>query len=261
METISRPEFHPVDKIAAALAKAQAEFIHPEKNKTVTVQPREGRSYSFDYADYHAIVEAVRGPLSKNGIAFTHFLEDPNGRLNLVTQLIHTSGQTLECIWPMPSSNDPKMVGGAMTYGKRYCLSALTGCVADDDADADPQNTTEFKDRKPAVVTPARIAQAFAPAFQENDLPIETTPKTPIVKIKTANAKMDSAIAVAKAADEGKKWAGFWAGVKEHGWLPEEVHEYAENKWGVKSLTELSPEDLASLRMQIKTYAPDRKND
>jgi hypothetical protein len=140
----------PIGHIADALAKAQAKIDPPQRNKTVKVRTKTGQEYTFDYADYAAIVAAVKGPLSENGIAWTHLIEKAGNGFILVTKLIHSSGEELEAIYPLPATYEPKDFGGAMTYGKRYCLSALTGCSADDDLDADPENTTDFKDRKKA---------------------------------------------------------------------------------------------------------------
>lgn len=152
--------------ISDALAKAQLEIKHPEKNKTVKVRTKSGQEYTFDYADYSAIVESLREPLSKNGISFCHYLEERSGKIVLVTRLNHSSGEFFESIFPMPQVSDPKDFGAAMTYGKRYCLSGLTGCVADDDADAEPEQVTEFKDRKP--IPAPRAVSPIQPAVKES---------------------------------------------------------------------------------------------
>lgn len=228
--------------IALALSKAQAEFIQPEKNKTVTVYPKNGgKPYSFDYADYNAIVEAVRGPLTKNGIAFTHLLEfrgEASAQLILVTKLIHgESGQELESVWPITDSSDAKEVGGDMTYGKRYSLSAITGCVADDDTDAPGEKPEAFQDRKPG----------YAPSFQEHDLPIDTKPPS-----KTNPIKIGPGAAASKAAEAGKNWSAFWAGCRDLGWTSEEVHAKAFEEYAVSTLTALAPQQLSALKEFIK---------
>lgn len=138
-----------INELASALAKAQAGIKKPEKNKTVTVRTKAGGTYTFDYADLGAITDAIRHPLATNGLSYAHLIDRDEKATWLVTVLMHSSGQFLTTRYPLPANPDPKEFGGAITYGKRYSLSALTGCVADDDADADPANTTEFKDRKP----------------------------------------------------------------------------------------------------------------
>ena len=135
----------PTPKLAEALSKAQSEIVQPEKNKTVEVRTKDGGRYTFDYADYNAIVQAVRGPLTKNGICFTHLITLIDKEPVLLTRLIHSSGEMLESVYLLPHNVAAKDFGAAVTYGKRYCLSALTGCVADDDTDAEPENVTSFK--------------------------------------------------------------------------------------------------------------------
>jgi hypothetical protein len=206
-----------VAKIAEALAKAQAEIVQPEKNKTVTVKSDKG-SYTFDYADYNAIVEAVRGPLSKQSICFTHLIEMRDRELILVTRLIHSSGEFLESLYPLPRSSNAKEIGGAVTYGKRYCLSAITGCVADDDADAEPENTTSLKDKKPAAIAPR--AQGPAPQQQQS---------SPARDQQNQNVRGPSSAQVTR----------LWTIAKASSWTNEQVHLYLEARWKLQSVTTL----------------------
>ena len=65
MDAESKPmEF---DKIAAALAKAQAEMTNPPKTKTATIIHKNGGGrHSYQYADLADVLDHVRGPLTKN---------------------------------------------------------------------------------------------------------------------------------------------------------------------------------------------------
>lgn len=224
-------------KIATALALAQAKMVQPEKNKTVTVKTRDGRTYTFDYADYGAIVKAVVGPLSENGICFTHLTQYLDRQLILVTKLIHgESGEELETIYPLPSTSDPKDFGGALTYGKRYSLSAITGCVADDDADADPQNTTDLQDRQPRQpsATPAPAPRPAGPS------PVQ--PKTGPAPVATGPS----------AAQMTRLWT--IAGASK--WSNEQVHLFMNARWGIESAKALNRgqyDELCEL-MPAKSY-------
>lgn len=246
-----------IDLIAAALAKAQAEFVQPEKNKAVTVKNNAGvKLYDFEYADYNAIVEAVRGPLSKHGIAFTHILETHGANFILATYLIHSSGQRLRSVWPIGNARDPKAIGGDMTYGKRYCLSALTGCVADDDADADPANTTDFRDRKPAAaknpVTPKAPAQSGpkasistgtggAPAEPKSNAPEKPTSREPDTRLVTP-----------------EQTVRLWTIAKGKGWTEDQVKMYLEQKYRVGSTRALTRDqcDEFIAVVETKAYGP-----
>lgn len=56
------------------------------------------------------------------------------GMLFLTTRLIHESGEWIEDMATVPlPKNDPQGYGSAMTYARRYALSAITGLYQDDD--------------------------------------------------------------------------------------------------------------------------------
>ena len=61
---------------------------------------------------------------------------DGNGSLlGLVTKLVHAeSGEWQKSLLVMPlSKTDPQGYGSALTYARRYGLSALVGIVTEDD--------------------------------------------------------------------------------------------------------------------------------
>ena len=91
------------------------------------------------YASLEAVIEAARGPLQANGLAFT---QAPgrmiDGAVEVTTMLMHTSGQWLRSTLHVPlAKTDPQGVGSAITYGSRYSLMAALGLPpVDDDAEA-----------------------------------------------------------------------------------------------------------------------------
>ncbi len=119
--------------IGAALAKAQAEFTTPKKNVPVEYS---GRSYK--YADLQGVYDAVRPALAKHGLAITHLCQEFGGQVELVTMLLHgESGEWLKSIYPVKAKVDrPQEFGSAMTYAKRYAISALLGVASENDDDA-----------------------------------------------------------------------------------------------------------------------------
>lgn len=120
-----------IGPLAAALAKAQMQFAPVKRDKTVTVQTKTGGSYSFAYAPLDTILEAVRGPLSANGLAMVQMLDDGA----LVTSLIHDSGAILSGRVDLPPTADIQGLGSAITYLRRYAIQALLGIAAEDDDD------------------------------------------------------------------------------------------------------------------------------
>ena len=94
-----------VAALAAALAKAQARLVNPEKSLTATITTgssgEAGRT--FHYAPLSSGLEIVRKTLSENEIALIQTTAmDPGSRiLNLTTMLAHASGEWIASQWPV----------------------------------------------------------------------------------------------------------------------------------------------------------------
>lgn len=130
-----KPPVPTKSKIYTALCKAQAEIENAQQNKEMTSD-----KYSFKYADLASVLDAVRGPLSKNGIALFQTTEDTgNNELGIRTVLAHgESGQTIQDLITMnPPRNDPQGVGSCRTYMRRYAILALCGIAGAEDDDAE----------------------------------------------------------------------------------------------------------------------------
>lgn len=117
--------------LAGALAKAQTQFPPITRDKKVTVQKKDGGSYSFNYAPLDSIFSAVRGPLAENGLAVAQVLDDGD----LITMLLHDSGAALSGRVALPQTNDIQGLGSAITYLRRYALQAMLGIAAEEDDD------------------------------------------------------------------------------------------------------------------------------
>jgi hypothetical protein len=132
-----------VAALAAALAKAQAQLVNPEKSLTATI--RSGRTgeteRTFRYAPLSSGLEIVRKTLSEHEIAViqTTALDPASRILNLTTTLAHSSGQWVASQWPVCPLADiasPHRMGAALTYARRYALFTLVGIAGEDDLDA-----------------------------------------------------------------------------------------------------------------------------
>jgi hypothetical protein len=132
-----------VAALAAALAKAQAELINPEKSLTATIRggrPGEG-DRSFRYAPLSSGLDIVRKTLGQHEIATmqTTVIDQPSGMVNLTTTLAHSSGEWIASDWPVcPVAEiaNPQRMGLALTYARRYALFTLAGIAGEDDLDA-----------------------------------------------------------------------------------------------------------------------------
>lgn len=179
-----------IANLAAALAKAHATFPPLTKNRSVTVRPREGAPYSFDYATLDHIMDSIRGPLAAHGLAILHTLDaQDGGALVVETVLVHASGEFLGVAIPAKADRPGNQaLGSALTYARRYGVTALLGLAADDDDDgnaADGHQVERRQDRQPAP-RQAQAPQAQAPKAQDG----AAAPK----------ARWDAALAILVAA-------------------------------------------------------------
>jgi hypothetical protein len=137
-----------IANLAAALAKAQAELVNPEKSLTATIQaqaPAQGER-SFRYAPLSSGLDIVRKTLGQHEIATvqTTAIDQTAGLVNLTTVLAHASGEWIASDWPVCAVAEtaaPHRMGAALTYARRYALFTLVGIAGEDDADA-PDLTT-----------------------------------------------------------------------------------------------------------------------
>ena len=86
-----------IGTIAAALAKAQAELVNPEKTLTATIRSAasgEGQR-TFRYAPLSSGLDIVRKTLGQHEIATvqTTAIDQASGIVNLTTVLAHASGE------------------------------------------------------------------------------------------------------------------------------------------------------------------------
>ena len=125
-------ESESIEKLAEALAKAQGVMEAARHDSTMV-----GEKYTFRYASLAAVHAAIRGPLSSNGLAWTQVLDQwEPGKLMLITTLMHVSGQFVRSVFPLPpAGGNMQAFGSALTYAKRYSLSAMVGISSDEDDD------------------------------------------------------------------------------------------------------------------------------
>ena len=131
-----------VAAIATALAKAQTELSNPEKAMVGTVYSvRSDSPQSFRYASLSSGLDIIRKALGGQQIAIaqTTDIDRANGMVNLITTLLHTSGEWISSDWPvcrLSETSAPRRMGAALTYARRYALFTMVGIAGEDDLDA-----------------------------------------------------------------------------------------------------------------------------
>src|SRR6516165_10026067 len=132
-----------IGTIAAALARAQAQLVNPEKSLVATIRSdrSSGAERSFRYAPLSSGLDIVRKTLSQHEIATvqTTSIDESVGIVRLSTVLAHASGEWIASDWPVCAISEtsaPHRMGAALTYAWRYALFTLVGIAGEDDLDA-----------------------------------------------------------------------------------------------------------------------------
>lgn len=92
--------------------------------------------FKSSYADLTSVMLACKDALAANDLAVLQLSRiHESGAPVLVTRIIHSSGEHVEGEFPLvcKDPNDPQKLGSAVTYARRYALSAALGITADDD--------------------------------------------------------------------------------------------------------------------------------
>ena len=155
-----------INEVAEALSLAQADIKGAVKDSS-------NPFFKSKYADLATVWDACRPQLTTHGLSVaqlpttTSALDSETGayldRLGLTTVLLHRSGQWLSStMYVQPKDAGAQAAGSALTYMRRYMLSALAGVPQiDDDGEA-------AEKRPPSTLSqPVRTATPLMPPYSE----------------------------------------------------------------------------------------------
>lgn len=132
LPVVSLPHFETSDsivKIVEALSKAQGKMKPAVMDST-------NPHYKSKYASLSSVKSSYQEPNSEQGLALTHQVFSFGGQYHLRTMLAHISGEFMATtIELLVGKRDMQGLGSAITYGKRYNVSALLDIVTDEDDD------------------------------------------------------------------------------------------------------------------------------
>lgn len=156
-----------ITQLATALAKFQSEIKNPKNTET-------NPQFRSKYAPLDVVINTVRLPLAKQGLSFMQSTASAGENIIIVTMLIHESGEWIESealtlpAYQLKSGGAKEFnaqgAGSAITYGRRYSLSAILGISSEDDDDAQgihggaaasPAQTASVKDKVTAAANKA----------------------------------------------------------------------------------------------------------
>jgi hypothetical protein len=147
-----------INELATALAKAQAEIRNAEEDKS-------NPHFKSKYATLASIWDACRGPLTKNGLSITQTPVVEDGKFNLITVLMHSSGQWVKSSFPINLTAKIQEVGSQITYIRRYTLSSICGVAPgeiledDDDGEKAMSRKGDNNNKKKSISAEADIKQ------------------------------------------------------------------------------------------------------
>ena len=110
----------------------------------------------------------MQEPFALNELAVLQEPQTENHNVCLVTTLIHSSGEFMRSKFVVPCKQDAQGYGSAVTYARRYALSALAG-VAPEEDDGNEASGKDNGGQKPAAQqrpAPQSIAPSLKPADQ-----------------------------------------------------------------------------------------------
>ena len=139
-------------EITAALCK----FI----KQVGTIEEKDTAQYG-KFADLSRVLSTVNPALAANGLAVVHTTKVVEGKNVLITNLLHTSGESITSEMLLPNNtggggNPMHKEGGAITYCRRYSLLAILGLNA-----GIPDNDGDFADPVIDKVTPINKNKAI----------------------------------------------------------------------------------------------------
>lgn len=185
---------------AKALAAFQAEHTQIAQGGKVS-----GGKVRYSYSDLSDVLQAVQ-PAAKMGLSHTGQPRLLGEHLLVWREFLHhSSGEQLfaEYVIPLPQStaytgDTHKLIGGGITYARKYCIQALFGLYGDKDLDPDAVQGQEQKARfippQFAAEAPKPVAKPVAaPKQQSAPLPVQIEPTVPTAT--TVEKAMNAAVA------------------------------------------------------------------
>ena len=136
-----------------------------------TIEEKDTAQYG-KFADLSTVLSTVNPALAANGLAVVHTTKVEDNKNILITNLLHTSGESITSEMLLPNNiggggNPMHKEGGAITYCRRYSLLAILGLNA-----GIPDNDGDFAnpDIEESKVTPINKNKAVGmPTLLDDD--------------------------------------------------------------------------------------------
>lgn len=120
------------------LAKFRSKVEAPKKNGHANFPSKKGGRIKYDYVVLDDLIAAIDKAIKDTGITWTQDTVNTNGLTRVRTVLRCVNGWSEASSWTeLPSKGSAQDIGSAITYAKRYSLSATFGVSSDADDDGE----------------------------------------------------------------------------------------------------------------------------
>ncbi|QQT10820.1 ERF family protein [Staphylococcus pasteuri] len=133
-----------ITELNKALANFHKEVKQPMKDAN-------NPFFKIKYVPLENVVEAIDDVAPKHGLTYSQYpVTKENGLVGISTVLLHESGEFIEFppATTKPDKNTPQGVGSALTYMRRYSLSAVFGITSDQDDDGNEASGKNSKNKQ-----------------------------------------------------------------------------------------------------------------
>lgn len=143
-----------IGNLATALAQFQGEIKNPSNTAT-------NPFFKSKYSPLDTVLNTVRPILSKYGLSIIQAPSGDGEHIIVATTLLHSSGEWMEFpnLVLKADKATAQGAGSAITYARRYALSAILGISSEDDDDG---NNAEPKGKETKLLSEGQIKRLYA---------------------------------------------------------------------------------------------------
>jgi len=152
-----------INNLSVALTEVNKELKNP---LNTAVNP----FFKSNYAPLSEILTGIRPLLAKHGLSIIQNTTSENDKIGIQTIILHQSGQYLESdmMYIKADKDTAQGQGSAITYGRRYQLSAILSISSEDDDDGNnASNPQKQKSTMPMPKTQQNPVEAVKKAFEK----------------------------------------------------------------------------------------------
>lgn len=157
--------------------------------------------YNYKYAPIETILKAISPVLYECGLAVKHSVYKDDGEVWLKSTLVHrASKEVVETSMPLYfERGDPKKLGAAITYARRYNLQCLLNLAFNDGDVDDDQDTKKKSASRGATVGPIQLKTLTAKIDEDvemlhhilTEFKVNALADLPFIKYKLALSRVN----------------------------------------------------------------------